>query len=92
MANIDTEIQELKARWAREAAEREQRVADAQMVSLEAVRDRLRAGEMPLHACLCADCLRARLTCQPVLVCEDGKRGTNWWGSGPRKPLPEKPL
>jgi molybdenum cofactor biosynthesis enzyme MoaA len=86
MANIDTEIQELKARWAREAAEQKQRAADAQMARLEAVRDRLRSGEMPLHACLCTQCLRARLTCDPALVCEQGTRDPSWWGDGPRKP------
>jgi hypothetical protein len=45
MDAIDKEIQELKARWAREAAEREQRVADSQLASLEKMRDQLRSGE-----------------------------------------------
>lgn len=91
MADIDKEIDELKARWAREAAEQKQRVADAQMVSLEKMRDRLRAGEWDMrHNCRCAQCIRAVLTCQPELVCEDGKRADNWWGTGPRKPLPPK--
>jgi hypothetical protein len=84
---IDEEIDALKARWATEAQEQKQRQSDAQMASLEAVRDRLRSGEMPLHACLCAACLRARITCDPSLVCEQGKRDASWWGSGPRKPL-----
>jgi hypothetical protein len=86
MDAIDTEIQGLKARWAREAAEQKQRVADSQLASLEKMRDRLRSGEMPLHACLCTQCLRARLTCDPSLVCEQGKRGDSWWGNGPKKP------
>jgi molybdenum cofactor biosynthesis enzyme MoaA len=92
MDHIDEEIDALKARWATEEQERKQRAADAQMARLEAVRDRLRSGEMPLHACLCTQCLRARLTCDPALVCEQGTRDASWWGNGPRKPLPRKPL
>jgi hypothetical protein len=57
------------------------------MARLEEARDRLRSGEMPLHACLCTRCLRARLTCDPALVCEEGTRDASWWGNGPRKPL-----
>lgn len=87
MDSVDKEIQELKARWEREEQERKLRVADSQLASLGAVRDRLRSGEMPRHACLCHQCLRARLTCQPALICEDGKRGDSWWGNGPRQPL-----
>jgi hypothetical protein len=88
MDAIDTEIQGLKARWAREAAEQKQRVADSQLASLEKMRDRLRSGEWEMrHNCRCAQCLRAVLTCQPDLVCENGKRGDNWWGVGPLKPL-----
>ena|ERR1035437_8040609 len=86
MDHIDKEIQELKTRWETEEREQKQRQADAQMRSLEAVRDRLRSGEMPLHSCLCPQCLRARLTCDPSLVCEQGKRDASWWGDGPRKP------
>ncbi len=84
MDHIDEEIDALKTRWATEEQERKQRQADGQMARLEAVRDRLRSGEMPRHACLCAECLRARLTCDPRLVCEQGKVDASWWGDGPR--------
>jgi molybdenum cofactor biosynthesis enzyme MoaA len=86
MDHIDEEIDALKARWATEEQEQKQRQADAQLRRLEETRDRLRSGEMPLHACLCTRCLRARLTCDPSLVCERGKLDASWWGNGPRKP------
>ena len=86
MDHIDEEIDALKARWATEEQEQKQRQADAQLRRLEETRDRLRSGEMPLHACLCTQCLRARLTCDPRLACEQGQRDASWWGDGPRKP------
>src|ERR1035437_5443188 len=86
MDHIDEEIDALKACWATEEQEQKKRQAEAQLRRLEEARDRLRAGEIPRHACLCAECLRARLTCDPSLVCEQGKRDASWWGNGPRKP------
>lgn len=93
MDTIDDEITALKARWAAEEEERKERQAQAQLAHLEKTRDSLRSGEWEArHICRCNRCLRAILSCDPTLVCEQGARGENWWGNGPLQPLPSKPL
>jgi hypothetical protein len=80
MDHIDGQIAALEAGWAAEDAEQGQRQAEAQQEHLKKVRARLLSGEWKPYGHRCPACLRAILTMDPSLVCEQGKQqGTHWW-------------
>jgi hypothetical protein len=80
MDAIDKEIQGLMTSWTEETEEQKQREAQAQREHLERVRERLRSGKWKPWGHVCPVCLRAILTLQPELVCEEGRRnGAHWW-------------
>jgi hypothetical protein len=80
MDAIDRQIQELEAGWAAEEAQQKQREAEAQRAHLEKRRASLLDGSWKPWGHRCPRCLRAILTMDPSLVCEQGnQQGTHWW-------------
>jgi len=78
MDAIDKEIKAKRESWAQNAEELKDRKVEAQRKKLVMRRDTFRAGTF-VPDCKCDLCLRAVLTMDPSLVCENGKRLARWW-------------